>query len=235
MLIVVLASWLGIAGTLLKEGKENGLYHLLLEWQTLIGAMIALAAALVAVRPVWRQVAEMRTQSALQTFEYLRSRSILIEQERALASRAMLEASYVDAILQGLRSTQEQRLLEFRENHLKERIEALQTLDADFQRGGFERWGSLDVVRSRNQLDIAISSLKLALIEILSEVFEMRCSDPAQWAVTQAKLRCLRTPDATSVLVENSQAFLEHANAEAVRLRQRLNRLSEKLAKELEV
>jgi hypothetical protein len=51
MLIVVLASWLGIAGTLVKEGEEDGLYKLLYDWQTLIGALIARVAALV-VHPV---------------------------------------------------------------------------------------------------------------------------------------------------------------------------------------
>jgi hypothetical protein len=74
------------------NAKVPSLYHLLLDWQTLIGAMIALVAALVAVRPVWRQVAEMRIQSAMQTYDHLRSCAIAIERERALTWQAKLEA-----------------------------------------------------------------------------------------------------------------------------------------------
>ena len=64
MLVVVLTAWLGIAGAILDDTKSNGLYKFLSNWQTLIGALIALAAALVAVRPVWQQVAETQKQVA---------------------------------------------------------------------------------------------------------------------------------------------------------------------------
>jgi hypothetical protein len=71
-------------------------------------ALIALGAAFVAVQPVWRQVTEMRKQSAIQTFEYLRSRAIAIEQERALAFHAMRLATRADNTIQLLRSIDEQ-------------------------------------------------------------------------------------------------------------------------------
>lgn len=44
-------------------------------YQSLIGALIALIAALVAVRPVWRQLAEMKRQSDYAKYEQLRARS----------------------------------------------------------------------------------------------------------------------------------------------------------------
>jgi MFS superfamily sulfate permease-like transporter len=105
-------------------------------------ALIALGAAFVAVQPVWRQVTEMRKQSAIQTFEYLRSRAIAIEQERALATRA-------DNTIQLLRSIDEQEGLQDYEDALREMEAAVEALKASFEHAGFERWGSLDAVRSR--------------------------------------------------------------------------------------
>jgi hypothetical protein len=125
-------------------------------------ALIALGAAFVAVQPVWRQVTEMRKQSAIQTFEYLRSRAIAIEQERALAFHAMRLATRADNTIQLLRSIDEQEGLQDYEDALREMEAAVEALKASFEHAGFERWGSLDAVRSRGESDIDASATALA-------------------------------------------------------------------------
>jgi hypothetical protein len=223
MLIVVLASWLGIAGSIVKEGEQNGLYRLLLNWQTLIGAMIALAAAVVAVRPVWRQVEEMRKP---QTFEHLRSRSIAIEQERALASEAMLQARSIDVIVEGLRSVDQQQLLDAWINMLSERKAALEALDADFRRAGLEKWGSLEALLRRGELNLAISGLQVALSDIIIEVHKARSSDMLRWSRDhQPRLKKMEVPSARYELEEKAWAFRAHADDECVRLGRLMNRL----------
>jgi hypothetical protein len=228
MLIVVLASWLGIAGTVLKEGKENGLYHLLLDWQTLIGAMIALVAALVAVRPVRRQVAEMRIQSAMQTYEHLRSRATAIERERALTWQARLEAGRMGRIVQSLRSVDQQSLLKVQTDELAKRLDALEVLSADCERAGFEKWGSPEAALGRLEFVAAISGLKVTLATLRLDVLKIQEDDAVRWASNQSQLRNMKVPDASAVLVDKAKAFLTHVDAEAVRLARLMNRLVNK-------
>jgi hypothetical protein len=53
-------------------------------YQGLIGALVALGAAFVAVRPVWRQLAEMKRQADHTKYEQMRKRSLELNAERNL-------------------------------------------------------------------------------------------------------------------------------------------------------
>jgi hypothetical protein len=55
---------------------------ILFRYQTLIGVGGAVAAALIAARPVWRQLSEMVRQNEAQTLEYLRRRSVELDREQ---------------------------------------------------------------------------------------------------------------------------------------------------------
>lgn len=82
LLAVVLTVWLGIAGPLLSDAASRPWYAVLKEWQTLLGALIALAAALTAAWPVWKQLSALRSQTLQRSYEQLSARSLQLHQER---------------------------------------------------------------------------------------------------------------------------------------------------------
>ncbi|MDO8980308.1 MAG: hypothetical protein Q7V17_13850 [Afipia sp.] len=90
---------MGIAGTILSEAQSRGVYEFLKDWQTLIGALVALTAALLAIRPVWAQLEELRRQSSQRHYEQMTGRSILLHKERE-ALYALTSA--VDIMLQAI-------------------------------------------------------------------------------------------------------------------------------------
>jgi hypothetical protein len=81
---VVLAAWLGIDGPILDAVHAQGFYRFLADWQVLVGALIAIGAAYIAARPVWRQFAELQRQSAQRLYEQLRTRSSELQAELLL-------------------------------------------------------------------------------------------------------------------------------------------------------
>ena len=82
LLAAILTSWLGLAGPLFSDVTTRGWYDFLKDWQTLIAALIALAAALVAARPVWKQLAISRAQTLQRSYEQLAARSTHLHKER---------------------------------------------------------------------------------------------------------------------------------------------------------
>jgi len=51
----VTSAWLGISGPIFPDVADKGLYKFLSDWQTLIGAMLQLCAAVLAAWIVWGQ------------------------------------------------------------------------------------------------------------------------------------------------------------------------------------
>jgi hypothetical protein len=82
LLASVLVVWLGLAGPVFSDATTRGWYDLLKDWQTLIAALIALAAALIAARPVWKQLAIGRSQTLQRSYEQLSARSLQLHKER---------------------------------------------------------------------------------------------------------------------------------------------------------
>jgi hypothetical protein len=82
LLAVILVVWLGLAGPLISDVGARGLYEVAKDWQTLAAALIALMAALVAARPVWKQLAIARSQTLQRSYEQLSARSLNLHKER---------------------------------------------------------------------------------------------------------------------------------------------------------
>jgi hypothetical protein len=82
--IVVMVSWLGIFGPIRHDWTAVG--NWLYDWQTLIGALIALAAALVAAffaaRPVWRQSQILSLQATVDLLEIVEREGEQVIQEQ---------------------------------------------------------------------------------------------------------------------------------------------------------
>src|ERR1019366_6923113 len=82
MLTVILVVWIGLAGPVFSDATMRGWYDVLKDWQTLLAALVALVAALVAARPVWKQLAIGRSQTLQRYYEQLSARSIHLHKER---------------------------------------------------------------------------------------------------------------------------------------------------------
>jgi hypothetical protein len=82
LLAAVLVTWLGLAGPIFSDPTTHGWYDLLKDWQTLSAALIAMVAALIAARPVWRQLAIGRSQTLQRYYEQLSARSLHLHKER---------------------------------------------------------------------------------------------------------------------------------------------------------
>jgi hypothetical protein len=67
-LVVLLSVWLGVAGALVSDAQAKGFIEFVGEWQTLLTGVLAIGAAIITVVPVWRQLKELRAQSAAQTY-----------------------------------------------------------------------------------------------------------------------------------------------------------------------
>jgi len=78
----VLVTWTGIAGPLFAARNADQAWEALFRWQTLVAALIALAAAGAAALPVYRQLAEQRRQSAAAAVTMIVKSAIALENER---------------------------------------------------------------------------------------------------------------------------------------------------------
>jgi hypothetical protein len=83
----VTSAWLGISGPIFPDVADKGLYKFLSDWQTLIGAMLQLCAAVVAAWIVWSQLKEQRAQAAIQTIEVIQRQLVLVLNDAALADQ----------------------------------------------------------------------------------------------------------------------------------------------------
>ena len=84
LLVFLLTAWLGVAGPIVSDVQGKGAYEFLKDWQTLIAALIALAAAALVARPFRRQLSELQRQADQRSYETLRLRSVQLSDERAL-------------------------------------------------------------------------------------------------------------------------------------------------------
>lgn len=82
MLAAVLVTWLGLAEPIFSDATARGWYNVLKDWQTLVAALVALVAAFIAARPVWKQLAIGRSQTAQRYYEQLSARSLHLHKER---------------------------------------------------------------------------------------------------------------------------------------------------------
>jgi hypothetical protein len=80
---MTLSVGLGVAGPLFRDRSWTRIWHLMEKWQTLVAALIAPSAAWLAVRPVQKQLAEQRRQSAAAASTMIAKTALALEDERA--------------------------------------------------------------------------------------------------------------------------------------------------------
>ena len=158
LLAVVFTAWLGVAGSILTDAAARGVYDFLKDWQSLVGSLIALGAALIAVRPVWKQLGEARWQSMQRSYEQLAARSRHLHQER---EALYLLTSAVDLMVNAIASVPDFKpiggitantvmQIQGAESYLRDAVEK-------FKRELGPVWGSASVQQSRSlMLDQAL-------------------------------------------------------------------------------
>ncbi|SRR5579883_2460577 len=123
------------------------------DWQTLTAALVALIAALVAARPVWRQLAIARAQTLQRSYEQFLARSLQLHKEReALYSLTSAIDIMVNALAElpdlnpvgGITADIVLRV-EGPNNYLSETVKTYKS-----ELGPV--WGSVDVQKSRAQM-----------------------------------------------------------------------------------
>ena len=157
MLILVMAAWLGIAGPIVTDVQSKGVYDFLKDWQILIAAMIALAAAAIITKRLRGGVAELQRQFIHYRYETLRQRSIQLNDERALlgelkhhmeaAERAIADISQFQIVV-GIKPNDLARL-DAEEAELAKRVRALHAALG-------RTWGNIETQTERVRfLDLA--------------------------------------------------------------------------------
>src|SRR5882757_3207654 len=95
----ILTVWLGAAGPLFGDRSGIHILHLMERWQTLVAALFALSAAWLAVRPVQKQLAEQRRQSAAAASTMIAKSALALEDERAALIKAKDDLENIVSVL----------------------------------------------------------------------------------------------------------------------------------------
>ena len=95
----VLSVWLGVAGPLFGDRSWIQIWHLMERWQTFVAALLALFAAWWAVRPVQRQLAEQRRQSAAAASAMIAKSALALEDERAAVIKGKDDLEGIASVL----------------------------------------------------------------------------------------------------------------------------------------
>jgi hypothetical protein len=101
MFTAILTVWIGLAGPLFGDRSWLHIWHLVERWQTVFAALLALAAAWWAVRPVQKQLAEQRRQSAAAASTMIAKTALALENERAALIKGKDDLEGLDGILRG--------------------------------------------------------------------------------------------------------------------------------------
>jgi hypothetical protein len=233
ILIVVVGTWLGVLGPVVDDSRARGLYEVLKDWQTLVAAIIALVAAVVAVRPVWQQLAEMRVQSTIQTHEMLRQRLLIVEEDRRLAYEAKLQAMH-STIVEGwiakdalATSDRLPRLVQECEERIRDLANLKQSLDLTETR----RWGSREAQTARHNLVMRLLELRKAVFVMMTDLKIALSRTPAgtpassQWIAEKKRIRGLTVAQQASALLSAVDDFVRHADLERMALQTNVQRM----------
>jgi hypothetical protein len=152
-----------MAGPVFSDATTRGWYDVLKDWQTLLAALTAMAAALIAARPVWKQLAIGRSQTLQRSYEQLSARSLHLHKEREaldnltsaldIAQNALAALADLSSI--GGITTNIMLSVEGPHNYL---IKMVKTYKSELG----PDWGSVEVQRSRAMmLDQALNLLRI--------------------------------------------------------------------------
>jgi len=147
-------------------------------YQGLLAAAVALGAAIIAVRPVWVQLAEMRKQSAemarqsaQQAFQTLRGLIVQLAEEEIIVRDIELNASYCTIFEERVSSSAESPA--FARTHYKDferRLEELALLERKLRESGAKSWGSREAHGAREDIFAAILDLRRAILDTQKKI-----------------------------------------------------------------
>jgi hypothetical protein len=206
-------------------------------YQTLIGIGGALLAALITARPVWAQLKEMQSVSAVQAYESLRGLQQRVEDDyrlvwelKRLIGRAVVvernatEAANV-AMLRSCMDAAEAAEIEY------------EKLMHEIERAGTSPWGDHHARQARGEIGVAVARLRAASIgfrQTLQPIF-FRYSDqinpPRELVADRKRLsESSELSRAASEADATCDSYLSFINAERLRLRVLVNRAQDRIA-----
>jgi hypothetical protein len=143
-------------------------------YQTLIAAMIALGVGLWATRPVYRQLVEVRRQSAIQTYEILREISATLREEFRVVGELALIGTHLlgySKLFETHRATMSLEVL-YRtwDDELVKQLEALKRLNREIAVLGSRSHAGASASRARLDMSVKASGAGLSVAKTRREL-----------------------------------------------------------------
>ena len=167
--IAVFAVVLGFAyGTAFSTGCRNMesagavcgcAEFIVFRYQVLIGVAAAIFATVLTARPVWRQLAEMRRQNDQQTLDYLRRRSVELNNEDYLQSEIARSMRFAEDAVRNLRN----KTIDDAINEIDGLVERLNTAIHEYMRNIAPLWGN----ETLHSIRVSISDEAVGFLFIL--------------------------------------------------------------------
>jgi hypothetical protein len=194
-------------------------------YQTLIGIGGALFAASIATRPVWRQLDEMRTQSAVQAYAFLQQLLQIVEIDGRLTWKVKATAGHAIIAEKYAKDIEEPFLLEGLLSELEKQIAALGDVRSELEIAGTNPWGSAVERIARSKVAVEISVLMAAISNSRKDIHLIFTENhpviiPSKWAGDKTKLsQDARLTSAASSLDMACDDYLQLIESERSRLR----------------
>lgn len=170
MFAATMTSWLGIAGPVFSDATTIGLYQWAKDWQTLLGAILAILAAWLAARPVWRQLSEMQVQTAAQAYELLQRQDIIVAREFEFAWAAVSAAQKGMMWHIAFRSqTLYPQNLSVAISTLEDARQSVRDANEKLDEPTSARWPA-DIESERHEVQLALHRLNVALTKIVGRL-----------------------------------------------------------------
>jgi hypothetical protein len=217
-----------------NAGAVFGCFEFILfRYQTLIGVFAALGTALIAAEPVWRQLRELRRQSAFQHYEMLRRHKSVVEEDWRLTWEVKREANYATILERNIADNPllapDSAAFKTWVSYIEERRDALSELLRTLEIAGVNKWGDTEALNARGVMLIQITVLRAAVSQagsLLSGVVarnESMASQPqprasAMWIADTKKIRELTLVDASNQLEKAANNYAALIDKERLRL-----------------
>jgi hypothetical protein len=211
------------------------LYCSIQDWQTLIAGLLALTAALMAARPVYQQLEEMRAQTHLQSYQLLRELSASIENERLIVDAIDTDVSVLPYIEGDLtRQAISKEWIPVVIKPLQTCFDELGRHKTALEVSGNKKWGDTFAAYARMELVGALITLRLDISKKIVALYALNGTvDPALSGqrISSAISAAFSPGFATllQALKGAAQKFDGEAAAEVARLKPRLDQAFKRL------
>jgi hypothetical protein len=232
ILIMLLSVWLGVAGAVISDAEARGFWKFVEAWQSLLTGVLAIGAAVITVKPVWRQLSELQAQSAAQAYEILRQQTLVVEADAQLAWSALSEAHDSEGILK-LIADQDFEIRQIFPTFLAfcdERLSRQQQLVSALEAASVHRWGTANIQTARHELIVSVMQLRMAVIDIKRTLIAIqsrhKSPDPTsrQWLVDKKRLKDMTLATAREAVQSAFAKYIVMTEKETTRLRDHKDR-----------